>query len=165
MLDIKFIRENPDKVKKNIKKKFQENKLELVDKFLTADKQHRELMKESQELRHKRNIITDDINKAKKKGKDAKKLIEKAKKIPAKIKEIEEKQNSLAVEIKDYLYKIPNMIHESVPIGKDEKENVEIKKIGTPKNFAFEVKNHAELAEELGVIDFDISAEISGKGF
>lgn len=165
MLDIKFIRENPDKVKKNIKKKFQENKLELVDKFLTADKQHRELMKESQELRHKRNIITDDINKAKKKGKDAKKLIEKAKKIPAKIKEIEEKQNSLAVEIKDYLYKIPNMIHESVPIGKDEKENVEIEKIGTPKNFAFEVKNHAELAEELGVIDFDISAEISGKGF
>ena len=165
MLDIKFIRENPDKVKENIKKKFQDNKLELVDKLLAADKQHRELMKESQELRHKRNIITDDINKAKKEGKDAKKLIEKAKEIPAKIKKIEEKQNSLAVEIKDCLYKIPNMIHESVPIGKDEKENVEIKKIGTPKDFAFEVKNHVVIAEELGVVDFDTSAEISGKGF
>ena len=165
MLDIKFIRENPDKVKENIKKKSQDNKLELVDKLLAADKQHRELMKESQELRHKRNIITDNINKAKKEGKDAKKLIAKAKEIPAKIKKIEEKQNSLAVEIKVYLYKIPNMIHESVPIGKDEKENVEIKKIGTPKEFAFEVKNHVVIAEELGVVDFDTSAEISGKGF
>ena len=165
MLDIKFIRENPDKVKENIKKKFQDNKLELVDKLLEADKQHRELMKESQELRHERNIITDNINKAKKNGKDAKELIEKAKEIPAKIKEIEKEQNSLAVEIKDYLYKIPNMIHESVPIGKDEKGNVEIEKIGTPKEFDFEVKNHVVIAEELGVVDFDTSAEISGKGF
>ena len=165
MLDIKFIRENPDKVKENIRKKFQDEKLELVDKLLKADEQHRELMKESQELRHERNQITDNINKAKKEGKDAKELIEKAKKIPAKIKEIEEKQNSLAAEIKDYLYKIPNMMHESVPIGKNDTENVEIEKIGTPKEFAFEVRNHAELAEELGVADFDSSAEISGKGF
>jgi len=165
MIDIKIIRENPDMVKENIRKKFQDEKIEIVDKLIDADKKHRELMQKSEKLRYERNKITEEINKAKKEGKDIKELISRVKDIPQKIKDIEEKQSKLTKNIKEYLYIIPNIIHESVPIGKDDSENVEIKKIGKPKKFNFDIINHAKLAEDLGLADFDISAEISGNGF
>ncbi len=165
MLDIKFIRENPKLVKENIKKKFQTHKLALVDKLIKSDEENRKLMQESQKLRHERNEITSKISKAKKEGKNAKDLLKKAKEIPDKIKKIEEKQEAIKLKIDEYLYQIPNIIHKSVPIGKNDKENVEIKKIGKPKEFSYKIRNHAELAESLGIADFDNSTEISGKGF
>lgn len=165
MLDIKLIRENPELVKDNIKKKFQEEKIPLVDEVLDKDKQKRELMQKSQSLRSDRNKLSESINKAKKKGLDATEFINKAKDIPNKIKEIEEQQNKLDEEIKGLLFKIPNIIHESVPIGKDDSENVEIRKIGEPKEYDYEIKNHGELVEELGVGDFETSSKISGRGF
>lgn len=165
MLDLKFIRENPDVVKENIKKKFQEDRIELVDKLLEADSKNRELMQESQKLRHERNKINEEINKSKKEGMDVSELLEKAKGIPKRIKDIESEQEELEKEIKRYLYQIPNIIHESVPIGKDDSENVERQRIGEPREFDFEVKNHAELAEELQLADFDTASEISGRGF
>jgi seryl-tRNA synthetase len=165
MLDIKFIRENPDLVKENIKKKFQDEKIEKVDEVIQKDKKYRELLQESEKLRASRNKVTNQINIEKKQGKDIKDLLKQAKEIPEKIKEIEITQNKLKSEIKELLYIIPNIIHESVPIGKNDKENVEKEKIGIPKKFDFKIKSHVEIAEKLNVVDFDSSAKTSGNGF
>jgi seryl-tRNA synthetase len=165
MLDIRFIRENSDKVKENIKKKFQDEKLELVDKVLEADAKYRELLQKEQKLRHEQNTLNLEINKAKKEGKDIRELLEKVKTIPKQIKELEEHTKALKEEIRRYLMLIPNMMHPSVPIGKDDSENVEIERIGEPKKFEFEIINHGELIEKLNIADFETSAEISGKGF
>ncbi len=165
MLDPKLIREQPDKVKENIKKKFQEDKIALVDEWLEKDDKVRKLMQESQKLRHDRNSVTAEINKAKKEGQDTSELMEKAKQIPARIKEIEVEQEELAERIKEINYGLPNMIHESVPIGESDKDNVVREEIGEIKEFGFDVKSHVELGEELGVVDFDTSAKVSGKGF
>jgi len=164
MLDIKLIRENPKLVKENIKKKFQNKKLVLVDEVKKLDENWRKLKFQTDKLRADRNKISEKINQAKKKKQDIKILITKAKAIPDKIKKIEEKTDKLQVEIKEIMCEIPNIIHKSVPIGKDESENKVIKKWGKvlkSKN----VKNHVELTENLGVVDFDASAGVSGNGF
>lgn len=167
MIDIKFIRENPNLVKKNIKKKFQKEKLPLVDKVKKLDEDWRKLKYKVDKLRAERNKISKEINQTKK-LKDEKKanvLIKKAKEIPGKIEKIEKKEKKLFEEINKIMLQIPNIIHESVPAGKDDSENVEIKKIGKPRKFDFSVKSHVELGEKLGVLDFDTSAKTSGKGF
>ena len=165
MLDLRYIRENPQKVKENIKKKFQEDRLIYVDKVIELDEKRRELMTQAQKLRHERNSITQDINLRKKQEMETLSLMKKAKEIPVRIKEIEYEQKLIEDDIHSLLMKIPNMIHESVPIGKDDSENVEIEKVGKPAVPAFEVKNHAEIAEALGTADFETASEISGKGF
>lgn len=167
MIDIKLIRETPELVKENIKKKFQDEKLKLVDEVKKKDREWRKLKYQSDDLRSERNKISAEINKAKK-AKDeklAKELIKQAKLIPDKIDKIEEKAEKLQIQIKEIMYKIPNIIHKSVPIGKNDKENVEIKKIGKPKKPKYEIFNHAKLAEQLGGVDFDTAREVSGKGF
>jgi len=165
MIDIKLVRENPEAIKANIKKKFQDKKLVLVDKLVEMDKEERHLKKEAEELRHKRNSLSSSISDAKKSGKDASKLLKEAKEVPGKIAKVEEKQKALQEDIIKILKQIPNIIHESVPIGKNDKENVEIKKIGTPKKFDFKPRNHVEIAEGLGLADFDTSGNTSGTGF
>ena len=167
MIDIKLIRENPDLVKENIKKKFQDEKLPLVDKAKKLDEQWRKLKYQVDELRSERNKISLEISKAKKTKDEklAKTLIKQAGDIPEKIKKIEEKADKLAEEVKIIIMKIPNIIHKSVPIGKSDKENVEIKKYGQIPKFNFDVKSHVELGESLRLLDFDTSADISGKGF
>jgi len=165
MIDINLIRTNPELVKQNIKKKFKLEKLPLVDKVLKADMEHRKLLAEVQQLRHKRNEVSEKINQLKKAGKDAKAEIKKAKELPGQIARIEERIKALEVEIREAMLSIPNIIHESVPLGKDATQNKEIKKIGKPKEFDFPAKNHVELAENLGIVDFDASAKTTGKGF
>jgi len=165
MIDIKLIRENPSLVKENIKKKFQDAKIALVDEFLEKDKKKREMIQEAQRLRQRRNELSKEINELKKKGKKAEEQLAEAKDIPEKIKEIEDNQLLIDARLKEILYQIPNIIHKSVPIGKDDSENVVREVVGKPKKFKFEVRSHAELAEELGVADFETSAETSGKGF
>ncbi len=167
MIDINLIRENPDLVKENIKKKFQDDKLPLVDKVKKLDEQWRKLKFEEEQLRKSRNDISKKIAEAKKSKneKEAKSLMTKAKKIPEEISESEQKRKKLEDKIKEIMYKIPNIIHKSVPIGKDDKENVEVKKFGKPQKFNFPVKSHVELGEDLGVLDFDTSAKTSGTGF
>ncbi|MEK6909366.1 MAG: serine--tRNA ligase [Nanoarchaeota archaeon] len=165
MFDIKFLRENPDAVKENIKKKFKSDRLKLVDEVLVKDKKWRELKGEVDNLRASRNKISKEIADAKKSGKDAKKLLKEAGEIPEKIEHLEKKMYGFEEEIAVILSRIPNMIHESVAIGKDDSENVQMRKIGKPKEFNFEVKNHSEIAEDLGVADFDASARASGNGF
>ena len=165
MIDIKLIRENSKLVKENIKKKFQKEKIDLLDELISKDKDWRDLKSQVDELRSERNKVSKEIAEAKKEKKDSKNLLAKAKLIPKKIQEKEKKSKKLKSDINDLLKRIPNLIHESVPLGKSSKENVEIEKIGTPKKFSFDIKNHAELGEELGVLDFEISSKISGNGF
>ncbi len=165
MLDMKFIRENPDVVKENIRKKYQEHKVELVDDLLKKDEEKRLLKTQAQKLRHKRNELSESINRAKKNNEDATDLLEEAKILPGEIKGLDEKIEKLESEIKEILFVIPNIIHSSVPVGKDDSENVEREKIGEPREFDFDVKSHVELAEELGIADFETSSATSGKGF
>ncbi|MEK6845069.1 MAG: aminoacyl--tRNA ligase-related protein, partial [Nanoarchaeota archaeon] len=167
MIDIKLIRENPNLVKQNIKRKGQTEKLVLLDKVIKLDEDWRAIKFEADNLRKNRNIISEQINQAKKNKdeKKAKEFIQKAKKIPEEIAELERKDNNLAEEIRQIMNQIPNFISLKVPIGKDASKNVEIKKIGKPGKFNFPVKNHVELTENLGVADFEASARVSGKGF
>ena len=165
MIDIKLIRENPEIVKANIKKKFQTDKLKLIDEIKKKDEEWRELKKKVDDLRHKRNVISEEINKLKKAGKDAKKQILEAKKIPPEIEKTEAKSTKLEEEVRSLLIQIPNIIHESVPIGKDASQNVEVKKIGKTTKFTFPINIHQDIGDKLGMLDFDKSAKISGTGF
>jgi seryl-tRNA synthetase len=165
MIDIKLLRENPELVKENIKKKFQKEKLPLVDEILKLDEKWRKLKYDEDTLRSERNSISKKISDLKKIGKDANREMKQAKEIPGKIQKSEEKRKEFEEQIKNILYKIPNIIHKSVPIGKNDSENVEIKKIGTPKVPSYEIFNHAELIEKIGGADFDSARETSGNGF
>lgn len=167
MLDIKLIRENPKLVKENIKKKFQDNKLTLVDEILKLDKDWRETKYTADNLRKQRNLISEEINEAKKKkdNKKAEELIKKAKDIPKQIVEAENKELELQEKIKSILLVLPNIISLKTPLGKDATENKEIKKSGKIRKFNFPIKNHVELCENLDIADFDASARVSGKGF
>src|SRR3989344_9365007 len=165
MIDIKLIREFPDLVKENIKKKFQNEKLSSVDKIKEKDIKWREQKTQVDQLRNQRNKISLEISEAKKKGKNVSTLMKKAREIPGKILEVESKSDKLKEEIDSLLKTIPNIIHSSVPIGKDASENVEKEIIGKIKEFSYIIENHAELAEQLGIADFEISAKTSGNGF
>ena len=165
MIDIRLIRESSELVKENIKKKFQDNKLPLVDDIRKKDEEWRKLKARAVFLRAERNKISKEISKLKKEKKDYSKLLKRAKKIPEKISKIEEKSNKLYDDIIETLKQIPNIIHKSVPIGKDFSGNVAREQIGKIKESIFPIKNHAELGESLGVLDFDSSTRTSGNGF
>jgi seryl-tRNA synthetase len=165
MIDISLLRENPEKIKDNIKKKFQTQKLELVDEAVKKDLAWRKLKTEADQLRADRNKISKEISEAKKAGNSAASLLKEAKDIPEKIAQVESKSSTLEEEIKIILSKLPNIIHKSVPIGKDASQNKTLKIIGKPKKQSFEIKNHAEILESLNMADFNASAKTSGNGF
>jgi len=165
MIDIKIIRENPELVKENIKKKAQSGKLVLVDEIIDLDKKWRLARVEADALRAERNKISEQINQAKKQKKPIDLILKKAKEIPGRITELEVKETQLEQEIKQRMLKIPNFISKETPKGKDETENKEYIKGGKIPKFNFEPKNHVELCENLGIADFDASARVSGTGF
>lgn len=165
MIDIKLIRENPKLVKDNIKKKGQDQKLPLVDKIIKLDESWRSLKGQADNLRAERNKVSKEISEAIKAKKDPKELLKKAKAIPENIAKTEDEMNSLYSNIEEILRQLPNIIWQGVPKGKDESENKEIKKSGKIPKFDFPVKNHVELAEKLGIADFDASAKVAGNGF
>ena len=165
MIDIKLVRESPDLVKKNIKKKHQDDKLPLVDKVKKLDAEWRKLKYGEDGLRSERNKISKEISQAKKKKKDASTLIKKAKEIPKKIEKSQEKRKKLEKEIREILHKLPNIVHKGVPKGKDETCNKVLRKWGKIPKFSFPIKNHVEIIENLKIGDFDSSAKVSGKGF
>jgi seryl-tRNA synthetase len=167
MIDVRLLRENPQLVKSNIKKKFQEERLPLVDEVLELDGKWKALKQKGDDLRKDRNEISKKINEVKKSKdeKSAKALIKRAKELPDKIAKNEIKVKELEKK-RDYLLnQIPNILHESVPIGEDESKNVEIERIGRVVKLGFPVKNHVELGEALDVLDFTRSAKVAGKGF
>lgn len=167
MIDIKLLRENPELVKANIKKKFQNDKLVLVDEVLRLDEKWRKLKFDEDKLRSERNSVSKEVSEAKKakNEKKANESLKRAKKIPEEIAELEEKRKILEEKIKEIMYKIPNIIHDSVPLGKNDAENKELRKIGVPKVPDYEIFNHAELAEKIEGVDFDSARETSGNGF
>lgn len=166
MIDIKLIREKPDLIKRNIKKKFQIHKLKLVDEIIEKDNKWRKLKYEVDQLRKSRNEISERINKAKK-SKDemfANELIKQAQLIPDQIKKSDEQTEKLEHEIKELMLEIPNIISKKTPVGKDETKNKIVKKWGKIKKMK-NIKNHVELIEEFGLGNFEKSAEVSGNGF
>lgn len=165
MIDINLIREKPSLIKENIKKKFQLEKLPLVDEAIKLDSQIRKLKQESQELRAERNTLSSRINEAKKANKDIKPILAKAKKIPDEIKVLEDEEAKLTDVLKSIMLKIPNIISSHTPLGKDASQNKVIRKAGTIKSLSFPVKTHVELTEKLGIADFETAARVSGKGF
>ena len=167
MIDIKFLRENPDIVKENIKKKFQDEKLVLVDEVIDLDKKSREATLAGDELRNKRKTLSAEIGNLMRNGKkdEAEKIKAEVQEINNKLEENETLENKYAEEIKIRMMKIPNIMHESVPIGKDDSENVEIEKFGEPVVPDYEIPFHGEILEALGGLDLDSARRVAGQGF
>ena len=167
MIDIKLIREDPNLVKENIKKKNQDSKLKLVDELKKKDDEWRKLKYDADKLRSERNKIREEIKEAgKNKDDKAKKdWIKKNAEVQTKIAKFEEKDKKLTSEIWDIQTKIPNLMSKNVPIGKGEKENIVGKKIGKPGKFNYDVKSHVELIDDLDIGDFESSARVAGTGF
>ena len=167
MLDIKFLRENSDIVKENIKKKFQDEKLPLVDEVIALDKEYREIKTKLDELRSERNKKSNSIGSLMRDGKkeEAESVKEEVAKINEEIALDEEKEPELSEKIKKIMMTIPNIIDDSVPIGKDDTENVEIEKFGEPVVPDYEVPYHADILERMNGIDKDASGRTSGNGF
>ncbi len=165
MLEINFVVENPDAVKADLKKRGMLDKIKWVDELIQLNKEQKSLKTELDNLRHKRNELSESINKNKREGKDISELVKEASQLPKKIKQLEQEYKDKIDKIRFYLMRIPNILDESVPIGKDDSENVEIKRVGEPKKFDFELKPHGVLAEELGIADFKRAAKVVGSGF
>jgi seryl-tRNA synthetase len=165
VLDIKLVRENPSVIENDLKKRGDKEKQILLKNLITDDKKYRELLKNLEELKHKRNIISQEIAKLKKEGKDSSAKLKEAEKIPEEIRKIEEETIALKEKIDSALMRLPNILHESVPIGKDESDNVEIRRWGKPPKFDFKPKNHLEIALSLGLIDEERAAKVAGRGF
>ena len=167
MIDIKLIRENKELVKENIKKKFQDEKLPLVDKVYDLDIKFREVKTEADESRNKINTLSKEIGSLMrdKKIDEANKIKEEVANIKNRIPELEAEEEKLEKEIKEIMMVIPNIIDSSVPIGKDDSENVEIKKYGDPIVPKYEIPYHAEILESINGLDKDASGRTSGNGF
>ena len=167
MLDIKFVRENPDLVKENIKKKFQDQKLGLVDEVINLDKKYRELQLSGDTLRMERNSLSKEIGNLMREGKknEAESTKAKVNEINSKLESIEKDTDEYSVKIKEIMMRIPNIIHESVPIGKNDTENVEIQKYGEPFVPDYEIPYHTDIMERLNGIDLDSARRVAGNGF
>ncbi len=167
MIDIKFLRENPDVVKENIKKKFQDDKLPLVDEVIELDKQLRKTQQEGDDLRNAKNKISKEIGALMAQGKkeEAEALKAQVAANAKRLAELEAAQPELQEKVTAIMMKIPNIIDESVPIGKDDSENVEIQKYGDPVVPSFEVPYHADILEKIGGLDKDAAGRTSGNGF
>ena len=167
MLDIKFVRENTDKVKENIKRKFQEHKLPLVDEVLVLDKEIRELKLEGDNLRGERNQVSNEIGllmrDKKKEEAEAKKA--RVKEINERLEVLEKEESEKNIELRKRMLVIPNIVDESVPVGKDDSENVEVEKFGEPVEPSFEVPYHADIMASLAGIDKESAGRTSGNGF
>ena len=167
MLDIKLIRTNPELVKENIKKKFQDSKLELVDKVVELDKQYRETKVECDTLRNQRKVKSKEIGGFMAKGQkdEAERIKSEVAEIGAKLTEMEALEVKLEGEIREIMLVIPNIIDESVSIGKDDSENVEVERFGEPFVPDFEVPYHVDIMEKVNGIDLDSARKTSGNGF
>jgi seryl-tRNA synthetase len=162
MLEPKFIREKPDSVRGSLKKRQMVDRLTLVDDWLRYDQEWRELKGLTDQLRSRRNQLSEEINKLKKAKKDAAEQIQEAKDIPIKIKQNDDRIAELVKLMDELLRKLPNVLHESVPVGKSEADNKEVLKFGKKPEFKFELLSHVDLAERQGWVDLDRAAKVSG---
>ena len=167
MIDIKFLRENPDAVKENIKKKFQDNKLGLVDEVIELDAQSRAVKQQADDLRANRNKISKEIGKLMAQGKkeEGMALKDEVNRQAEQLKELEAKETELSAKVTEIMMQIPQIIDPEVPIGKDDSENVEIERFGEPFVPDFDIPYHTEIMEKLNGIDLDAARKVAGNGF
>ncbi len=167
MLDIRFVRENPEIVKQNIKKKFQEDKLPLVDEVITLDEERRNAQKKADELRSNRNKISKEIGTLMAQGKkeEGMALRRKVKEQADELEELSKKEAELNERVTAIMMTIPNIIDDSVPIGKDDSENVEIQKYGAPVVPEYEIPYHTDIMDKFNGIDLDAAGRVAGNGF
>lgn len=167
MIDIKFLRENPDAVKENIKKKFQDNKLELVDKVIELDAESRAVKQQADELRSNRNKISKQIGALMAQGKkeEGMALKDEVTRQAQLLSELEEKETKLSEQVTEIMMQIPQIIDEKVPIGKDDSQNVEIERFGEPVVPDYEIPYHTDIMENLNGIDLDSARKVAGNGF
>jgi len=165
MLEIKFIREHPEIVRADLTRRGDEEKLAWVDELLQNDEKWRSLQNQANNLRQQRNKLTEHIAKLRKEGKDAAATVREAEGIPDRIREHEQQAEALRQRMDQILMQLPNVMHESVPTGKDESENVEIRKWGTPPQFAFKPLDHIDLGLKLDLIDLERAAKVAGARF
>ncbi|MCI2112382.1 MAG: serine--tRNA ligase [Ruminococcus sp.] len=167
MIDIKFLRENPDAVKENIKKKFQDNKLELVDKVIELDAESRAVKQQADDLRSNRNKISKQIGALMAQGKkeEGMALKDEVTRQAQLLSELEEKETKLSEQVTEIMMQIPQMIDKKVPIGKDDSQNVEIERFGEPVVPDYEIPYHTEIMEKLNGIDLDSARKVAGNGF
>ena len=167
MLDLKLVRENPELVKENIRKKFQDAKLPLVDEVIEFDRRNRAAKQEADNLRAERNKISKMIGGLMAKGQreEAEEMKKKVNEFSARLAELEQQEEEFSAEVKKRMMVIPNIIDESVPIGKDDSQNVEIQKFGEPVVPDFEIPYHTEIMERFSGIDLDAARRVAGNGF
>ena len=167
MLDMKFLRENPDIVKENIKKKFQDRKLPLVDEVIELDEKTRKNQQEADDLRNKKNKISKQIGALMAQGKkeEAEAVKAEVASFSKRLAELEKEKPELDARIREIMLTIPNIIDDSVPIGKDDSENVEVERFGEPVIPDFEIPYHTEIMERLAGIDLDAARKVAGNGF
>jgi seryl-tRNA synthetase len=165
MIDVKLIRTNPNLVRENLKRRSDPEKLKLLDEFIEADKTWRSLQTQINDLRKKRNELSARIAKLKKEGLDGTPILKEADAIQGKVTELNTQVEEFSQKSQTLLKRVPNLLHETVPYGRDENENVEIKRWGSPPKFDFRPKNHLELALNLGLVDEERANKVAGTGF
>jgi len=165
MLDIKLIRENPKLVKNNFMKRGDLENLRMLDELIDFDRKWRQHLTELNELRHERRLITTEIAALKKQGKDANKELSKAKKIDTEITALEKQVNECEQKVHYYLMRLPNLLHESVPTGKDDNDNVQVRSWGEIPKFSFPAKDHINLGLSLDIMDIERAGKIAGARF
>lgn len=162
MLDLKFVRENPEVVEEAIKKRGGQVSL---DQILALEKQRRQLLQEVEQLRNRRNVVSETIAQKKRAGEDVQDLIEQMRVVSQQIKELDDRLKAVEEDIQKALLNIPNIPHPSVPVGQSSEDNVEVRRWGEPRRFSFEPKPHWEIAEKLGILDFERAGKVSGARF
>ena len=165
MLDIWLVRENPELIRNDLAKRNAPDKAKLLADVIRWDQEWRKALAEADHLKRRRNEITRDIAEAKKAGKSTEKLRKEAAGLPKKIDALDKTIDGLAAKVREGLLRLPNILHESVPVGKDDTENVEVARWGTPRKLDFELKSHGELLEALRLADFERARKIAGSGF
>ncbi len=165
MLDIRLIRENPELVRRNLEKRADPELLRQLDELIRYDEQWRQLLTQANELRRRRRIVTEAIAKLKKEGRSTDEKVNEAKSIPKQIEKLEKEVENRKEKANSILYRLPNLLHESVPVGKDESSNEVVRVVGRPVEFGFSPKNHLEIAQGLDLIDVERAAKVAGHGF
>ena len=166
MIDIKFLRDNPEIIKNNLKRRYQEEKIEWIETIISNDKRWRNLKQKADRLRQQRNTLTDEIRELKQKGQDITPRLKLAKEIPNKISTIESEMEELKQHNDNYLKQIPNILHESVPEGKTEEQNKPFRFfLEDPKPKDFELRSHVDLLEKSNLANFDVGRSSAGQGF
>ncbi len=165
MIDIRLVRENPDVIIKDLKKRNDVEKQKMLEKIIKDDSRLRELTQQADELKHKRNLVTEQIAEMKRNAQDAGKKIAEMVNVASTIRSYDQEIGNLRISVQSGLMKLPNILHESVPVGANEEGNVVVKNVGKTQKKKFEIKDHIDLGSQLGLIDIERAAKISGSRF